>query len=184
MKCVVTGHTSGIGKAVYHHFLAKGWAVQGMSRSNGYDINKDQDKIINESEGCDIFVNCAYSGNAQIELLEKLFEKVKNIIVVGSAAADYSDTWKKYGRDKFLLQQRAKELSEKESLTNIFYLKLAFCENATLPVFVENKYKASFDEVLKAIDLWIEVPKIFSVEFTLKRTSEIKEFAKKISFDN
>ena len=59
MKCIVTGHTSGIGKIIYEHFLSKGWEVIGMSRSNGYNIVSNQERVINDSIGCDIFVNCA-----------------------------------------------------------------------------------------------------------------------------
>lgn len=178
MKCVVTGHTSGIGKSIYEHFLFKGWEVHGMSRSNGYDIVDNQDDIIKEAEDCDIFVNCAYSGPAQLQLLNRLYNKVKNIIVVGSVAADYAKVWKDYGLHKFDLQQRCKELAEQESNTNIFYLKLAFCENANWPIFIDDKYKASFEEILKIVDLWLEVPKIYSVEFTLKKTEEIMDYAR------
>lgn len=184
MNCIVTGHTSGIGKIIYEHFLSKNWTVIGMSRSNGYDITKDQDKIVSESTDCDIFVNCAYDGDSQLQLLNKLHNKVKNIIVIGSVAADYAKVWKSYGLDKFHLQERCKELAEEESSTNIFYLKLSFCENATLPVFVNDKYKASFDELLQIIDLWLKVPKIYSVEFILKKTPEIMEFARKMNPHN
>ena len=178
MKCVVTGHTSGVGKAIYNHFLSKGWEVIGMSRSNGYNISVDQLKIVKESLGCDIFVNCAYSNNAQTELLDILKDKVKNIIVIGSVAADWSSEWKDYGKHKEKLQNRCRELSLEDNINfaNIFYLKLAFCENTQWPIFVDEKYKLSFDELLKVVDMWIEIPKIFSVEFTLKKTLEIDNY--------
>jgi len=181
MKCVVTGHTSGVGKTIYEHFLSKGWNVIGMSRSNGYNIELDQDRIVQESIGCDIFVNCAYSNNAQLELLNKLHGKVKNIIVVGSVAADYAKVWKDYGLNKFSLQERCKELAEEESDTNIFYLKLAFCENSSWPIFIDDKYKASFKELVSIIDMWLQIPKIYSVEFTLKKTKEIMDYARKMN---
>jgi len=181
MKCIVTGHTSGVGKAIYNHFLSKNWQVLGMSRTNGYNIVSDQDRIVAESEGCDIFVNCAYAGNAQLELLDKLHNKVDNIIVVGSVAADWSKIWRGYGEDKHRLQERCKELALGESSTKIFYLKLAFCENARWPEYYDKSYKATFEEITKIIDMWLEVPKIFSVEFTLKKTSEIIEYARKMN---
>jgi hypothetical protein len=181
MKVIVTGHTSGIGKAIYKHFLSKGCNVIGMSRSNGYHIIDDQEKIILESKGCDIFVNCAYCGSGQLDLLNALYNKVKNIIVMGSAGADYANVWKDYGINKFQLQEKCKELAEQESKTNIFYLKLAFCENTNWPVFVDEKYKASFSEILKIIDMWLEIPKIYSVEFTFKKTESVINYAKKIN---
>jgi hypothetical protein len=183
MKCIITGHTGGVGKAIYDHFLSKGWEVQGMSRSNGYDISVDQDRIVSEATGCDIFVNCAYAGDAQTELLDKLKDKVKSMIVVGSVAADWARIWKDYGESKERLQDKCKELSLEDNTTyaNIFYLKLAFCENTQWPIFVDEKYKVSFVELIKIIDMWIEVPKIFSVEFTLKKTAEIMSHAKQMN---
>ena len=178
MKCVVTGHTNGIGKAIYEHFLSKRWDVKGMSRSNGYDIINNQEKVISESIDCDIFVNCAYSGDGQLNLLNALHDKVKNIIVLGSVGADYADIWKDYGSKKLALQNRCRELSLIENNANIFYIKLAFCENASWPIFVDKNYKATFEEILKVIDLWLEVPKIYSVEFTFKETKEIIEHAR------
>jgi hypothetical protein len=183
MKCIVTGHTSGVGKAIYNHLLSKGWDVVGMSRSNGYDIVTDYDKVITDSIGCDIFVNCAYSGNAQLNLLNALHDKVKNMIVIGSVAADWAKIWKDYGTKKYNLEQRCKEISleDNNNFANIFYLKLAFCENASWPAFLDEKYKATFVELTKIIDLWLEVPKIFSIEFTLKKTNEVMDYAKKMN---
>lgn len=183
MKCVVTGHTSGIGRAIYNHFLSKGWQVKGMSRSTGYHIIEDREKIISESAGVDIFVNCAYDGTGQLDLLNSLHSKVKNMIVVGSVGADWANIWKDYGLNKFNLQERCKEiaLEDDDSNANIFYLKLAFCENSNWPIFIDEKYKSSFAEILKIIDTWLEVPKIFSVEFTLKKTPEIMDYAKKMN---
>jgi hypothetical protein len=183
MKCVVTGHTSGIGKIIYDHFLSKGWEVIGMSRSNGYNIVTDQKRVIDDSVGCDIFVNCAYDGTAQLELLDALHDKVKNIIVIGSVAADWAKIWKDYGSNKYNLQERCKEiaLEDNPKFANIFYLKLAFCENSSWPIFVDEKYKASFKEILQIVDTWIAIPKIFSVEFILKKTPEIMDYARKMN---
>lgn len=183
MKCIVTGHTSGVGKALYEHFQSKGWEVIGMSRSNGYDIVANQQRVIDDATGCDIFVNCAYSGTAQLDLLNALHDKVKNMIVVGSVAADWAKIWKDYGSMKYHLQNRCKELAleDNPAFANIFYLKLAFCENASWPAFLDNKYKATFVEITKVVDMWLEVPKIFSVEFTLKKTEEVMDYARKMN---
>jgi hypothetical protein len=183
MRCVVTGHTGGIGKAIYDHFISKGWDVKGMSRSNGYNIVDDQERVIEESVGCDIFVNCAYQDRAQLDLLNALHDKVNNMIVLGSVGADWAKIWKDYGSNKYDLQERCKEIALEDNPTfaNIFYLKLAFCENANWPIFVDSKYKATFEEILKIIDIWLEIPKIFAVEFTLKKTSEIMDYARKMN---
>jgi len=183
MKCIVTGHSRGIGKAIYQHFVDKGYEVYGMSRSNGYDITTDQSKIITESINCDIFVNCACEGLGQLQLLNSLYDKVKSMIVIGSVAADYHKVWKNYGYNKFILQERCKEISltDDPNFARIFYIKLAFCENANLPIRVDPKYITSFDEINKLIDLWLEVPKIYSIEFIIKETEELKIFSQNLS---
>jgi hypothetical protein len=183
MKCIVTGHTNGIGKSIYQHFIDKGFEVYGMSRSNGYDITKQQSKIIAESSDCDIFVNCAYSDLGQLNLLNALHNKVKAMIVIGSAAADYHTVWKNYGYNKYTLQERCKAISLQNDPTfaKIFYIKLAFCENANLPIKVDPKYITSFNEINKVIDLWLEIPKIYSVEFTIKETEELLVFSNNLS---
>lgn len=180
MKCVVTGHTNGIGKAIYHHFLNKKYDVIGMSRSNGYNILTDQEKIITEANGCDIFVNCACDGTGQLELLNALHNKVKNMIVLGSVNADFGRLCSEYN-NKSNLQERCKKISNDPDINvaNILYLKLSFCENTELRMIeVDPKFITSFDEINKAIDLWLEIPKIYSIEFTLKITPKLENFAK------
>ena len=44
--------------------------IEGFSRSNGYDINEKQSIIIRAVKDCDVFVNNAYSGLSQVELLK------------------------------------------------------------------------------------------------------------------
>lgn len=56
MKCIITGHTKGIGKFLYNHFSEK-YDVLGISRTTGYDLNTDISKIVELSKNCDLFVN-------------------------------------------------------------------------------------------------------------------------------
>ena len=67
MKVVITGHTWGIGKALYQHFQTLGgWEVIGLSRSNGYDIDKDFDKVVEKASGCFLFVNNDYRDKQEL----------------------------------------------------------------------------------------------------------------------
>ncbi len=88
MKVAITGHTSGIGKELYKQFDN----IVGFSRSNGYDITVDIDKIIEESKNFDIFINNSYSGFVQTELLFKLFDLWKDqdklIVNISSNSGD------------------------------------------------------------------------------------------------
>ena len=56
MKIALTGHTSGIGKALYD-ILSQEHEVVCFSRSNGYDIQEDSaiERIVQESLDCDVF---------------------------------------------------------------------------------------------------------------------------------
>ena len=71
MKIVITGHTSGIGKCLYDKFITFGHEVIGVSRTTGYDLNTDVDRVVELAENCDLFVNNCYVGASQKELLEK-----------------------------------------------------------------------------------------------------------------
>ena len=65
-KVAITGHSRGIGKSIFDK-LSSQYEVKGFSRSNGYDISKqeDVDRIIAESLDCDIFINNAYHYDQQ-----------------------------------------------------------------------------------------------------------------------
>ena len=66
-KIIITGHTKGIGKAIFDKFTEVSChKIIGMSRSNGYDIEKDFDKIVEEATGADFFVNNAYCSKCNI----------------------------------------------------------------------------------------------------------------------
>ena len=69
MKIAITGHTRGIGKALFDKFQAEGHEVIGFSKSTGYDISKEAARVITESRSCDVFINNAFHPTAQTALL-------------------------------------------------------------------------------------------------------------------
>jgi NAD(P)-dependent dehydrogenase (short-subunit alcohol dehydrogenase family) len=114
-KIVVTGHTKGIGKAIFDYFKLKEYDVVGFSRSTGYDISNPahQQLIVSELENADIFVNNAYVNfdNSQLELLTMAFNKwrpdpSKLIINISSRAAGAMDN--EYAASKEQLDQFCK----------------------------------------------------------------------------
>ena len=84
MKIGITGHTSGIGKAIFEMYPD----IIGWSRTNGYDIN-EPDKIIKECKNLDVVINNAHDGFAQISFLYKLSNNFDGkIINIGSVSGD------------------------------------------------------------------------------------------------
>lgn len=72
MKVAITGHSRGIGKALYDT-LSNDHSCTGFSRSNGFDIVEQQDLIVRAVLKCDVFVNNAYRGIEQVNILNKVW---------------------------------------------------------------------------------------------------------------
>ena len=77
MKIAITGHSRGIGKELYDIFDGK-HQVEGFSRSNGFDIATQHQLIARSVKNCDVFVNNAWSGYHQIDLLNTVFDSWKD----------------------------------------------------------------------------------------------------------
>jgi hypothetical protein len=180
MKVAITGHTSGLGKEFYEHFLYQGHEVIGLSRSNGYDISKNIEDIIEISSGCDLFINNAYSGNSQLKLLISLKDRVKNIVVCGSSCRNHLDIINnEYSKNKHNLAEVCKLLSLKEGGPNILHLDITFIHNPEFSVDNSSSYEVTTDEIVRTVDFWLDNPKITQIQFSLKLTphlcSKLKE---------
>lgn len=88
VKIAITGHTSGLGKALHDSLIMNGHEIFGMSRSNGYDVESDFNKIADIAVHSDIFINNVHCGTSQAKFIENLYGKVK-LITCGSMGADY-----------------------------------------------------------------------------------------------
>jgi hypothetical protein len=116
MKYAITGHTQGIGQAVYTNLNH----AKGFSRSNGFDINDplSRKKIINEIQDCDVFINNAHSNFSQTLMLLEVFHSWMNtnktIINVGSVIAENETNLKNY---EHLLEYQI----QKKSLRTLHY---------------------------------------------------------------
>jgi nucleoside-diphosphate-sugar epimerase len=97
-KIVITGHTSGIGLALYNHFKDN-YNCIGCSRSTGYDISDNQarEKIVKLTEDCAVFVNNAYNDydDSQFDLLKAVYEswagESKILINISSRVNDFDN---------------------------------------------------------------------------------------------
>jgi hypothetical protein len=154
MKIAITGHTSGLGRAFYDHF-SKDHEVIGLSRSNGYDITKDQ--ILNSILDCDLFFNNAHAGIAQGILINKLYNQLP-IITSGSMGADYSHLANQYYRDKKTIEKIHKFFIKKGQCPMLL-LKMGYLENYS------NKKIIQYSEVISAVEFWLSNPRVTLIEF-------------------
>lgn len=174
MKVVITGHTYGIGKALYNSFKSAEWEVIGLSRSNGYDIDADFAKVVEAATGADLFINNAYRDKQQTRLVHALKNKVKKMIVMGSVSRHYPELiHTDYVHDKQELAEACRLISIDPNGIDILHLDLSFIEQPIPnddPTAFSSDYVIKFDEILSAIDFWTTNPKIRQMEFVWKLT--------------
>ena len=92
-KIAVIGHTRGIGKAIYDLYRKKKYKVVGMSKSNGFDIVHDQDKILEQIQDCSLVVLNAHADRGQLNLLKKIygrhsFDKMKVAVITSTSGIE------------------------------------------------------------------------------------------------
>lgn len=91
MRVAITGHSRGIGKALFDQYKKKNNSVIGFSKSNGFDISVESTRlnILKICSDFDIFINNAWDYNGQNDLLKKFInhwhgKNDKTIINIGS----------------------------------------------------------------------------------------------------
>jgi NAD(P)-dependent dehydrogenase (short-subunit alcohol dehydrogenase family) len=152
MKCCITGHTRGIGKAFYDHFTANGWEVVGFDRSVSISA------IVNQSVGCDLFINNAYANGAQLSLFNQLYARVGKIIVCGSVASDRPDpSLLEYSLHKKQLQERVMDIATDRNTNNADILLLKLTSSS----YQDHK------TILDTVDFWLENPTITVIGFNI-----------------
>lgn len=175
MKVVITGHTYGIGKALYEHFQTfGGWEVVGLSRSNGYDIDIDFDKVVEAATGSFLFINNAYRDKQQTKLVGALKNKVTKMIAMGSVSRLYPELiHTNYVQDKQELAEACRLISIDPDGIDVLHLDLSFIEgmpDSDDPSHFVSDYNLKFEEIISAVDFWMTNPKIRQMEFRWKLT--------------
>jgi hypothetical protein len=176
MRCVITGHTRGIGKALYDYFVKQGWEVLGFSQSTGYDVRDRYTDILEVAKTADLFVNNLCVGECQLMFLDDLVGKIDKIICCGSIAGDFDQILDiEYSRVK----RDLKNLCKKHSLgyrnkTKILHLNISMAEDAE-----STDYGLPYNDIVKAVDFWLDSPRINNIEFELILTPYTSEKIKK-----
>lgn len=119
MRAVITGHTSGLGKAVAEQLAALNVEVVGASRSNGFDLWTQQHLVIDllRKVKPDLFINNAHVAFKQVELAFawcELFgdDSTKTMVTVGSLITTVNRYPKpcQYEIEKLALDETVKHL--------------------------------------------------------------------------
>jgi hypothetical protein len=179
-KIVITGHTSGIGKSIYDRFKEISCReIIGMSRSNGYDIEKDFDRIVEEASGAELFINNAYRDQQQLKLFHALKKKVDMMVVMGSVSRFYPEMIPtQYVHDKQELAEACRLESINPNGIPVLHLDLGFIEGTTIDnadpstAFVSD-YNTPKDDIVDTIIFWAQKPTIRQVEFRWKLTPQV-----------
>lgn len=153
MNIAMTGHTKGIGKAIYD-LLSIDNEVIGYSRTNGYNIMKPVNckKIAAESRDCDIFINNAYVPESQNRLLNLFYKEWENspkhIINISATSADYPlffskggyDEWTPYISDKARLDFASQHMAQrfKQGKCKVTNLRPHFVDTTAVDVHRDN----------------------------------------------
>lgn len=159
MNVYITGHTSGLGKELHDWFVSQGYNVEGFSKSNGYDINKDFVRILNSIPQDSLFVNNAYADGVQENFIHELHNKVDKMIVVGSIASRFpDDAQPKYSEDKKRVEDAFyKYATHAISPTDTRYLLLNITSSAyENPTLIKN-----------TIRFWLDNPGVLEVGYNV-----------------
>lgn len=190
MKIVITGHTSGIGKEIYDKFKEISCReIIGMSRSNGYDIEHDFDKIVEEATGAEMFINNAYRGSQQLKLFHALKNKVDMMVVMGSVSRFYPNLiLTDYVNDKQDLAEACRLESINPNGIPILHLDLGFIEGTQInnndPTAFVSDYNITKQDIVDTIIFWAQKPSIRQIEFRWKLTPFVYNQLKKANTDH
>lgn len=155
MKIIITGHTAGLGLALYNYFNQQGHQVKGYSRSTGHTLPDAFEEIITAAKNSDLFVNNVYAGNIQSRFIEQLYQNV-SIISIGSMAADFPQLNTEYQKLKLLVEQthtKFNRLTDK----SLLLIKSGYLEN------YPNNYPIQYQEIVDAVDYWIKHPRVSQI---------------------
>lgn len=186
-RIVITGHTGGIGKAIFDKFTEVSCHdIIGMSRSNGYDIEKDFDKIVQEAAGADLFINNAYRDKQQLKLFHALKDKVNIMVVMGSVSRHYPELIPTdYVHDKQELAEACRLESINPNGIPILHLDLSFIEGTDFdkndPTAFNSDYNTPLEDIVDTIMFWAEKPSIRQIEFRWKLTEHVKSELERIN---
>lgn len=156
MKTAITGHTSGIGKALFESFDD----VIGFSRSTGFNISSP-DRIVDMISDCELFINNAHNGFDQVVLLYKVWEQWQDsdklIICISSNSSDgIKNTVHPYAIQKAALDKACEQLNNQKKLCKIICVKPGYVDTPRIKAITEPKINTAdlINIIRSLIDGW------------------------------
>lgn len=174
MKIGITGHTSGLGKAIYEHFQSLGHDCIGFSRSNGYDITSNFDDIAQQAQSLDLFINNAWSLDSQTKFVKHLKDYPVDTISIGTSAVLFYEekiaTYTGWKREYIINKKQL--LDEHLSAVygcvgRLLIINVDALENH--PTKSDTSIK--FQEVIELIEYWIKHKNITVVNYATRSNS-------------
>lgn len=168
MKIGITGHTSGLGKALFDNYQSLGHECIGFSRTNGYNIVDNFDEIAAMAETLDLFINNAWCLDAQTKFVKHLKNYPVDIISIGTSATIFYDEkilvytgWKhEYLSNKQSLVNEHKN-SSYSSVNNMLLINVDTLENHP----TKSDCSMKFADVIALIDFWMKNKHITMVNY-------------------
>jgi NAD(P)-dependent dehydrogenase (short-subunit alcohol dehydrogenase family) len=77
-RALITGHTRGIGRAIFNLLNKEGYECVGLSQSTGDDVLEKEDAVVDMIKNFDYVVLNAYARHSQLEMLKKIVARYSN----------------------------------------------------------------------------------------------------------
>ena len=77
-RALITGHTRGIGQAIFDLLTKEGYECVGLSQSTGNNVLEKEDAIVDMIEDFDHVVLNAYARHSQLAMLKKIVARYSN----------------------------------------------------------------------------------------------------------
>lgn len=179
-RVAITGHTRGIGKALWDRLEERGLELRGYSKSNGYNLQRVSTckKVVQEvvDWNADVFINNAYVPDNQVRLLYLLYEhweqKPRLIVNCGATSSDsitnfsqmgYNENWTPYVSDKARLDWASLQLANmfKQGKCRVSLMKPGFVDTDSTLVFKDfaEDYMMTADSVAEQLEWLVDLPK-------------------------